>query len=154
MSHRHTPPKLIPLDKKKSRVKERKRLPLIKGQVEITDHHRRPRSIGGSKDPANISKISIRIHKAWHIIFGNMSAEQICNYINENFKPKGLTLVCTFINGRQCLMQGNNKSNSSDLYKISLAWNTLFEKNLSFKKKIDFINNVLLDPAYHFYIRD
>lgn len=83
-----------------------------------------------------------------------MHPEQICNIINLNFKPKGLTLVCVFINGSRCKKIGDNSSRSDDFEKISLAWNSLFEKSMSFRQKIDYINNVLLDPAYHFYIRD
>lgn len=131
-----------------------KPLKIIKGESKLTEHHRRPRSLGGTKIQGNMSFIPMYVHKAWHIIVGNMNPEQICNLININFKPKGLTLICVPINGDRCQKQGTNDSRSDDFERISLAWNALFEKQMTFRQKIAYINNVLLDPAYHFYIRD
>jgi hypothetical protein len=46
-------------------------------------HHRRPRSKGGSDAPENISKVSSKEHRAWHIMFNNMSPTQIAQKIND-----------------------------------------------------------------------
>ncbi len=140
--------------KDKINNKESKSSSSIKNQLEMikTKHHRRPRSIGGSAKPANIAYVTRKVHSNWHIIAGNLSAEQVCNVINSYVKPKGLTVICIFINGRPCTMQGSIDSRSKDAQQIITAWKGLFEPNMSFYEKIEFVNNVLLDPAYHFYV--
>ncbi len=142
-----------------NKVIEKKSKPIpksysVKSETRITKHHRRPRTIGGSTKPSNISFVTERIHKNWHKVFGNLNAEQIGNVININFKPKRVTVICIFINGSQCTKQGDNDSKTNDFDKIMLAWNSLFEKSLNFSQKIEYINNVLLDPAYHLYVID
>lgn len=118
----------------------------------LTKHHRRPISLGGLDRPFNISRIPDKIHKAWTIVAGNMNAEQICNHINTYFKPKKVTLICKFINGVRCEKTG--EAGSTHPEKMSVAWHVLFERNSHFTEKIDFINSTLLDPSYHFYIRE
>ncbi len=130
----------------------RKKADIKKAENTDTVHHRRPLSLDGKDRPWNISKISEEIHKAWTIVAGNMNAEQICNHINTYFKPKGLTLICKFINGKPCVKTG--KYGSINPIKMSYAWKILFRKYSHFRDKIEYINNVLLDPAYHFYIVD
>ncbi len=131
---------------------KRKRSQIRKSENKITVHHRRPISLDGKDRPWNISNISEEIHKAWTIFAGNMNAEQICNHINTYFKPRGLTLICKFINGKPC--QKTGKPGSIDSKVMSYAWRVLFRKYSNFREKIDFINSVLLDPAYHFYIKE
>lgn len=130
----------------------RKKANIKKNEAQMTVHHRRPLSLDGLDREWNKSNISLEIHTAWTIIAGNMSAEQICNHININFKPRGLTLICIFINGKKCTKSG--KCGSEDQIKMSYAWRVLFRRYSRFKDKIDYINNVLLDPSYHFYIRE
>jgi hypothetical protein len=48
-------------------------------------HHRKPRSIGGSEEGFNISIIEERQHKAWHLLFRNMTPQQIADKINGIF---------------------------------------------------------------------
>lgn len=48
----------------------------------LTRHHRKPRSIGGTSEPRNISKIPAKKHASWHILFKNLTAEQIAEEIN------------------------------------------------------------------------
>lgn len=55
------------------------------------DHHRLPKSLGGKRTPENISRVRRTQHEAWHTLFGNMTAFQIAEVINEvwldpNFK--------------------------------------------------------------------
>lgn len=130
----------------------RKRSKIKKSESVITTHHRRPLSLDGKDRPWNISNISEEIHKAWTIVAGNMNAEQICNHINTYFKPRGLTLICKFINGNPCKKTGMCGSTNPKV--MSYAWKVLFKNYTHFREKIDFINSVLLDPAYHFYIRE
>lgn len=51
----------------------------------LTRHHRRPTSIGGSDDEANISMVSEKKHQAWHTLFRNMTVFEIAEEINQNF---------------------------------------------------------------------
>lgn len=51
----------------------------------LTRHHCRPRSIGGSDHPENISMLSEKKHQAWHTLFANMTAFDIAKEINERY---------------------------------------------------------------------
>lgn len=120
-------------------------------QILTEEHHRRARSIGGTKNPANVSYVKKKPHQSWHILFGNMNAFQICDHLNKiKFKPKNIKIVCKFINGVEVKALGEN--NSKNERKVFSAWNILF-KGMEFKEIIDYINNVWLDPSYHFYIK-
>ncbi|MEI6022488.1 MAG: hypothetical protein WCQ32_01440 [bacterium] len=132
-------------------VIHRKKSDIVHSEKIMTKHHRRPRALDGSNFPSNISMISNEIHKAWTLIMGDMSAEQICNHINIHFKPRSATVICIFINGHRCKKAG--APGTHDEAKISYAWRILFKDCRSFKSKIDFINSTLLDPSYHLYIR-
>jgi len=48
---------------------------------EMDKHHRKPRSIGGKNKPRNVIMIQQNLHRAWHTLFGNMSAPEIANLI-------------------------------------------------------------------------
>ena len=116
----------------------------------VEEHHRRPRSLGGADKPPNISFVPHRLHRHWHTLFGNLNAEQTCNKINLSpWKPRGVTLVCHFINGTEVAIRG--KHDSVQVSKCQLAWYRLFGR-LAFRETINYINNVWLDPSYHFYI--
>lgn len=49
----------------------------------LTRHHRKPKSLGGGSEPENISHIKCKKHVSWHILFGDMSAEEIAEEINK-----------------------------------------------------------------------
>ena len=118
--------------------------------IQTEEHHRRPRSLGGSNLPFNVSYVTPKLHKAWHILFGNMNAEQITSRINSfPQKPKGTTIVCDFINGTGVSLRGKNNSNNRK--KCKRAWIVLFG-DLSFNDAISCINNIWLDPSYHIYL--
>lgn len=123
---------------------------MCKDQIVTEKHHRKPRSLGGTESPANVSYVISRYHKNWHTLFGNMNAYQVCCQINKSkFKAKELRVVCKFINGIEVLKSGENFSKKQT--KTSYAWYSLF-KDLEFEEIIKYINNVWLDPSYHFYI--
>ncbi len=48
-------------------------------------HHRKPRSRGGSEEDSNISIVDERQHKAWHLLFRNMTPSQIADKINGHY---------------------------------------------------------------------
>jgi hypothetical protein len=52
---------------------------------QLTRHHRKPRSIGGTGEPRNVVRIPGNKHAAWHILFCNFSAEKIADIINATF---------------------------------------------------------------------
>lgn len=52
----------------------------MKGKVDT--HHRRPRSLSGSSDPQNLSRVLQKHHKAWHLLFKNYDPERIARLIN------------------------------------------------------------------------
>jgi len=123
-----------------------------KKQILAEEHHRRPRSLQGSSSPANIAYVPSEKHKSWHVLVGNMNAYQIANYLNECAqKPKNLLVVCEFINGVEVIKKGEN--NSKNQNKIKKAWNLLFDECENFEQIIAYINNTLLDPAYHLYVQ-
>ena len=125
---------------------------MAKSQILTEEHKRRARSIGGTEHEFNISYVKTRHHRCRHTLFGNMNAFQICdllNYMKE--KPDNKTIVCKFINGTQVTGRGEN--NSKNKSKISDAWKILF-KGMDFKQTIEYINNVWLDPSYHFYVEE
>jgi hypothetical protein len=45
-------------------------------------HHRRPRSLGGTNEKSNISRVSITEHQAWHTLFQNFEPHVIAEIIN------------------------------------------------------------------------
>jgi len=123
---------------------------MAKNRIITEEHHRRPRSLGGTENPANISYIKSKPHKAWHVLVGNMNAIQICDFLNHiKEKPKNTNVTCVFINGTPVFKKGEN--NSKNRSKIHRAWEVLF-MDRSFEEAIEYINNVLFDPSYHLYI--
>lgn len=128
---------------------------LCNGRMYITqEHHRRPRSLGGKDDFSNISYVRKKDHCAWHLLFGNMNAYQIADWLNHHLiqnKPENVKIICEFINGSEVKIQGEN--NSKNRTKTLKAWSRLFG-GMSFKDAIACINNMWLDPSYHLYVRE
>ena len=50
-----------------------------------TTHHRKPRSLGGTDEPRNISELIESHHQSWHTLFQNWSPEQIAFAINHYY---------------------------------------------------------------------
>lgn len=62
---------------------------------QLTLHHRKPTSIGGSKnDKRNHSYIQHIKHNAWHILFSNHSAQTIAFMINEKYIDPDYEFIC------------------------------------------------------------
>lgn len=62
--------------------------------ISFDKHHRRPRSIGGKNNQRNISILPRVIHRAWHILFANHTAETICHIINERYLDPDYMFIC------------------------------------------------------------
>jgi len=56
-------------------------------------HHRKPRSIGGTNDPANLSELPRSRHAAWHTLFQNFDAERIAVEINTRYLDPEYVMV-------------------------------------------------------------
>ncbi len=54
----------------------------------LTKHHIKPRSRGGGNGD-NIVLIPLRIHEAWHTIFGNLTLQEVYQFIEIVFEGKG-----------------------------------------------------------------
>ena len=125
---------------------------MVKNQIITEEHHRRPRSIGGSTNPGNVSYIKEELHRSWHVLVGNMNAYQIADFFdNTPKKPEKIKVTCKFINGTQ--VSGRGKNNSVNSSKLSKAWYTLFN-GLNFNEIIEYVNNTFLDPSYHLYLEE
>ncbi len=55
----------------------------------LTDHHRRPTSIGGFNDHRNRSDVPRDIHGAWHDVVANLCAPEQAKLINKYLKAEG-----------------------------------------------------------------
>lgn len=51
----------------------------------LSNHHRRPRSKGGTREPENISRVQSHRHRAWHTLFQDWSPYQIADEINRTW---------------------------------------------------------------------
>lgn len=56
-------------------------------------HHRLPRSRGGSNSPNNISIVERKQHQAWHLLVGNMNAEEVAAMLTDTWIDADYYLV-------------------------------------------------------------
>lgn len=127
---------------------------MLDKKITTEPHHRRPRSLGGSNKEFNLSYVKSDPHKQWHTLFGNLNANQISEFINEDLRNyrKPYFVTCRFINGSEVKKSG--KGGSKDPRIRSEAWRNLFFNNISSMKDIiAYINNVWFDPSYHLYLK-
>ena len=59
-----------------------------------SNHHRKPRSIGGTREARNVSRINSVLHDAWHRLFWNLGAYKICELINRDYLDKDYKFIC------------------------------------------------------------
>lgn len=48
-------------------------------------HHRLPRSRGGGNDAENISLVERKLHVAWHLLVGNMNAQEVARMLSDTW---------------------------------------------------------------------
>jgi hypothetical protein len=68
-------------------------MPTGRGCRMMTLHHRKPKSLGGRKEPRNITVLTLEQHRAWHRLFQNMPPERIADEINEKFIDPDFELI-------------------------------------------------------------
>lgn len=56
-------------------------------------HHRKPRSIGGTNDPSNISIVDVKDHIAYHQLFKNMDIHDIVKVLNDTWCDADFRIV-------------------------------------------------------------
>ena len=49
----------------------------------MTVHHRKPKSLGGRKEPKNTTFLPLKKHNAWHVLFMNFTPDRIAAEINQ-----------------------------------------------------------------------
>ena len=60
----------------------------------ITKHHRKMKTHGGSDDPSNIYYAKEILHRAFHTLFGHMNAEEIAQELNRHWIDPAYYLEC------------------------------------------------------------
>ena len=66
---------------------------------ERSRHHRKMKCHGGKTTKHNISNVSVKEHRAWHILFKDRCPEDIAAYINGVWLDPDYQFVC--INRKQ-----------------------------------------------------
>ena len=61
--------------------------------MKFSKHHRKPKSLGGTGEPRNITWIPMRKHDAWHLLFANKTAEQIADEISTFYLDPDFELI-------------------------------------------------------------
>jgi len=59
----------------------------------MTHHHRKPKSLGGKREPQNITLLPHKKHRAWHMLFANFPPERIAEEINTKYLDPDYHLV-------------------------------------------------------------
>jgi len=60
---------------------------------EMDRHHRLPRSRGGSNKSRNISIVERELHRAWHRLVGNMTADEVAAMLTDTWIDPDYYLV-------------------------------------------------------------
>ena len=58
-----------------------------------TNHHRKPRSLGGDDTARNVIRVPDKKHQAWHMLFSNLTPAQIAEVINATWLDPDYVLV-------------------------------------------------------------
>lgn len=56
-------------------------------------HHRLPRSRSGGNDASNISLVERKLHVAWHLLVGNMNAQEVARMLSDTWIDADYYLV-------------------------------------------------------------
>lgn len=125
--------------------------------VKLTKHHRKPRNIGGSDKPINISMVPGDRHEAWHVLFGHNEASIIAVILNEYFL-ESLKVEAIFLLGKiqprkiissiiPNYLSRRKAKREKRLNSLNENWEKMFS-GLTEKEIIEEINQVWLDPEY------
>jgi len=82
-------------------MKKKTMHPHVRPKPIMEPHHRKPKSKGGTKRPANISKVRQTQHRAWHTLFANYSPAEIVAIINAIWLDPDFYLILRYTKGRK-----------------------------------------------------
>lgn len=88
----------------------------------LTKHHRKPRSLGGTSDSANISWVSNFQHQGWHAVASNHTAPTIAHLLNEKFLDPEYKFICVRSEDYKTLMKV--------MHQMRLTWTAMVALNL------------------------
>lgn len=60
---------------------------------QLTRHHRKPRKLGGTNEPRNISHITREKHEAWHLLVNHQDIYEVARILNELYVDPDYVLV-------------------------------------------------------------
>jgi len=118
--------------------------------LDITVHHRKPKSLGGGDDKRNISHVYRYLQEAWHLLFDDHSAPQIV----EEFQM----FDDAFSRGKPVMLKFEKMSRQKLGRKIlwwtkrQRAWEVLFGDLSTLEQKVERANNTYLDPDYRIIV--
>lgn len=112
-------------------------------------HHRKPRSIGGTDLERNLSYVPVKHHRAWHNIFGNMSAPQIAIKLGKIY-PDYFFLAIPKVRLKTIALPENSTSctKSRKLMDKSLA---ILFGDRSVKQVVNLVNSRWIDPDFYIH---
>jgi len=101
---------------------------------DITDHHRKPRKLGGKYNPGNIIRVRRNRHEAWHTLFDSLDAPWLFDKLLNYWYSFGESI------SRHNTIYGR-------INRKKIAWMTLFGYTKP-SEIADLINEVWMDPAF------
>lgn len=127
----------------------------------MTVHHRRPKSIGGSDEEPNLIRLPTCLHQAWHQVFGNSNAGQIASYISRRrllveeivSTPRWWDMLDDSISQADALstyvLHPRNERLPHMTTEAKNVWHNILFSHLGTSAKIiQEINQYYLDPCY------
>lgn len=107
-----------------------------------TKHHRLPESLGGATSKKNISFVPRYKHRAWHILFDNLSAIEVIKLLRGYYEIFGIDVVKSDL---QKTINEGWANTSREKIKNRQAWYDLFE-GMTLQEIVDEVNGTWIDP--------
>lgn len=112
------------------------------------DHHRRPRSIGGTSNKENLYKGAPKTkHILWHVLFGTLNIHQIVDEINNNKYFGNRTIFIEQIGSLDVILK-EGQYGCKNIEKLKFVFDFMFREGRTYKQKLDTINHLWLDPDF------
>ena len=131
--------------------KERSEEDLFAGQDDpesISRHHRKLSSDGGGDHKGNISFVPLFKHRAWHVLYRDMTPREIIDLFSQDFEIYGID------NKKSDLLKQLHEgwaNNTDEKIKRTKAWYTLFADK-TIEEIVEEVNNIWLDPNYEILV--
>jgi hypothetical protein len=113
-------------------------------------HHRKPRSIGGSDEMSNLSRVSNIMHKAWHTLFRNLDAHAIVRLINDVWIDPAYTLIVV---PREVINKNSSQRDFIAIQKIfRRAYKVIYNREITSKQLLRDSNRYLSTGKFPQYV--